>query len=139
MYSFITKIWCQNFNRCNPCLIDHFEKKYLRFGISLAFSRVFWYRISKMVLVSQKAPLPELWRGKVCLFLENAFGKSAIIFHPLSRFCRNTAYFKGNWFRSQKIFWVLEFTVFSWNDVITKLKILITLLGAPELFLTYIV
>jgi hypothetical protein len=78
--------------------------------------------------------VPKLWRGKVCLFWENAFGKSAITFHPLNRFCQNIACFKGNLFRSQKIFWVLEFTVFSWNDVITKLKILITLLGAPELF-----
>jgi hypothetical protein len=86
------------------------------FGIfkSIVFQKWFWF--------PERPPVPELWRGKVYLFWENAFGKSAITFHPLSRFCRNIACFKDNLFRKQKIFWVLEFFVFSWNDVMTKLK-----------------
>jgi hypothetical protein len=101
--------------------LSHFQEC---FGI--VFQKWFWF--------PKRPPCSGTVEGQSLLILRNAFGKSAITFHPLSRFCRNIACFKGNWFRSQKIFWVFGFTVFSCNDVITKLKILITLIGAPELF-----
>jgi hypothetical protein len=88
--------------------------------------------LSKNIFSFPKGPpVPELWRGKVWWFRDNAFGKNVVTFHPLSRFSWNIAYFKGNKSGSSKIILVLENTVFPRNDVITKLKNLITCLGTP--------
>jgi hypothetical protein len=72
---------------CNPCLIDHFEKKYFRIGIFLAFSIVFWYSVSKMVLVSQKASLFRNCGGaKFGDFGKMFWGKFFDFFHDFLKF-----------------------------------------------------
>ncbi len=91
--------------------------------------------LSKNIFSFPKGPpVPELQRGKVWWFRENAFGKNVVTFHLLSRFSWNIVYFKGNKFGDSKIILGLENTVFPRNDVITKLKKLITCLGTPTNF-----